>query len=100
MLEDIVVGFESTGPYAEPICQYLQSKLVQLVQINPMHMKRLKELIGNSPNKTDKKDPRVIADVISLGHSLTVIVPEGAASPSSKTYAGKRTRHGAPNSHE
>ena len=30
-------------------------------------------------NKTDKKDPRVIADVISLGHSLTVIVPEGAA---------------------
>jgi len=52
---------------------------VQLVQINPMHTKRLKELTGNSPNKTDKKDPRVIADVISLGHSLTVIVPEGAA---------------------
>lgn len=79
MLEDIVVGFESTGPYAEPICQYLRNKSVQLVQINPMHTKRLKELNGNSPNKTDKKDPRVIADVISLGHSLTVIVPEGAA---------------------
>ena len=26
-----------------------------------MHTKRVKELTGNSPNKTDKKDPRVIA---------------------------------------
>ena len=52
---------------------------VKLVQVNPTHTKRIKELTGNSPNKTDKKDPRVIADVMSLGHSLTVIVPEGAA---------------------
>ena len=79
LLEEVVIGFESTGPYAEPICHYLRSKSVKLVQVNPMHTKRLKELTGNSPNKTDKKDPRVIADVISLGHSLTVIVPEGAA---------------------
>ena len=79
MLEEIVIGFESTGPYAEPICHYLRHKSVKLVQVNPMHTKRIKELTGNSPNKTDKKDPRVIADVMSLGHSLTVIVPEGAA---------------------
>ena len=52
---------------------------MKLVQINPMHTKRLKELTGNSPNKTDKKDPRVIADIISLGHALTVVIPEGAA---------------------
>ena len=79
MVENIVIGFESTGPYAEPICHYLRKKSVNLVQVNPMHTKRIKELTGNSPNKTDKKDPRVIADVMSLGHSLTVIVPEGAA---------------------
>ena len=79
MLEEIVIGFESTGPYAEPICHYLRHKSVKLVQVNPMHTKRIKELTGNSPNKTDKKDPRVIADVMSLGHSLTVIVPEGSA---------------------
>ncbi len=42
-----------------------------------MHTKRLKELMGNSPNKTDKKDPRVIADVISLGYALALFVPEG-----------------------
>lgn len=78
-LEDIVVGFESTGPYAEPILHFLKNKEVKLVQTNPMHTKRLKELTGNSPNKTDKKDPKVIADVISLGHALTVVIPEGSA---------------------
>lgn len=78
-LEDIVVGFESTGSYAEPLFHYLRKKPVRLVQINPMHSKRLKELTGNSPNKTDTKDPRVIADVISLGHALTLVVPEGPA---------------------
>jgi transposase len=79
MLDEVVVGFESTGPYAEPISNYLRKKAVKLVQVNPLHTKRIKELTGNSPNKTDKKDPRVIADVISLGHALTLVVPEGAA---------------------
>lgn len=78
-LEYIVVGFESTGPYAEPLLHFLSKKPVKLVQVNPMHVKRLKELTGNSPNKTDMKDPRVIADIISLGHALTVIIPEGPA---------------------
>lgn len=78
-LDEVVVGFESTGAYAEPISNYLRKKPVILVQVNPMHTKRIKELTGNSPNKTDKKDPRVIADVIALGHSLTVVIPEGPA---------------------
>jgi transposase len=78
-LVEIVIGFESTGPYAEPLLSFLAKKSIRLVQVNPMHTKRLKEMTGNSPNKTDSKDPRVIADVISLGHALTVIVPEGAA---------------------
>lgn len=78
-LEHIVVGFESTGPYAEPLFHFLRKKPVKLVQVNPVHTKRVKELTGNSPNKTDKKDPRVIADVISLGHALTLVVPKGAS---------------------
>lgn len=78
-LEEIVFGFESTGPYAEPLLQYLRKRSVRIVQVNPMHTKRLKELQGNSPNKTDYKDPKVIADIIELGHALTVVVPEGAA---------------------
>jgi len=78
-LDEVVIGFESTGPYAEPLFHFLRKKPVKLVQVNPVHTKRIKELTGNSPNKTDKKDPRVIADVICLGHALTLVVPKGAA---------------------
>jgi len=80
-VEEIIVGFESTGPYAEPFFHYLKDKPVKLVQINPMHTKRIKELTGNSPNKTDRKDPRVIADVIALGHVLTLVIPQKNAAP-------------------
>ncbi|MFO8163195.1 MAG: IS110 family transposase [Desulfatiglandales bacterium] len=78
-IEEVIAGFESTGPYAEPLIHFLATKPVKLLQVNPMHTKRLKELTGNSPHKTDKKDPRVIADIISLGHALSVVVPKGAA---------------------
>jgi transposase len=78
-LKHIMVGIESTGPYGEPLVHYFRGKPVQLVQVNPMHTKRLKELCDNSPNKTDKKDPRVIADIMQLGHVLGVVIPEGAA---------------------
>ncbi|MCC6545318.1 MAG: IS110 family transposase [Nitrospirae bacterium] len=78
-LENVVIGIESTGPYGEPLLHYLRRKPVRLVQGNPVHTKRLKELHGNSPNKTDKKDPMAIADIISLGHALTVVIPEGSA---------------------
>ena len=76
---EVIVGYESTGPYAEPLVHYLRNKPVKIVQVNPMHTKRMKEVNDNSPLKTDDKDPRVIADIIRLGHALTVIVPEGHA---------------------
>jgi transposase len=76
--KDVIVGLESTGHYGLPLVHYLREKKVKFVQVNPMHTKRLKELPGNSPNKTDYKDPKVIADIIELGHSLSLIVSEGA----------------------
>lgn len=79
-LEEIVVGLESTSCYGEPLLHFLMSKKgVRLVQINPMHTSRVKELSDNSPSKTDKKDPKVIADIICLGHILSVVIPEGTA---------------------
>lgn len=78
-LTEVVVGFEPTGPYAEPLLHFLRKRNAHLVQVNPFHTKRLKELQGNSPGKTDQKDPKVIADIIELGHALTVIIPEGTA---------------------
>jgi len=93
-LTDVVVGFESTGPYAEPLLHFLRKRNVQLVQVNPLHTKRLKELQGNSPNKTDQKDPKVIADIIELGHALTVIIPEGTVAELRRlTQARERSIH-------
>jgi len=74
---EVIVGYESTGPYAEPLVHFLGNKPVRIVQVNPMHTKRMKEVNDNSPLKTDDKDPRVIADIIRLGRALSVIVPEG-----------------------
>jgi len=74
-----VVGYEPTGPYGEPLIHYLRGKGIRLVQINPMHTKKLKELNDNSPLKTDRKDPRVIADIMRLGRTLSVVIPQGDA---------------------
>ena len=74
--DEIIAGYESTGPYAEPLAQYLMGKPVTMVQVNPMHTKKMKEVNDNSPLKTDDKDPRVIADIIRLGRTLSVVVPE------------------------
>lgn len=34
-MEEVVVGFELTGTYAEPVVHYLMQKEVKLVQVNP-----------------------------------------------------------------
>jgi transposase len=77
--DEVLVGYESTGPYAEPLVHYLVNKQVKIVQVNPMRTKKMKEVNDNSPLKTDDKDPRVIADIIRLGRALTIVVPEGDA---------------------
>jgi transposase len=78
-LDGIIFGFESTGPYAEPLMHFMRARGAELVQVNPLHTKRFKEVTDNSPNKTDQKDPKVIADIIALGRFLTVVIPEGPA---------------------
>ena len=76
-LRRVVIGVESTGAYAQPLLQYLKNKRVKLVQVNTYHTKRVKEILDNSPGKTDKKDPQVMADILELGRYLTVVIPEG-----------------------
>jgi len=76
-VSDVVIGFESTSCYWIPLAHFLSEKPVTMVQVNPMHTKRVKELDGNSPLKSDRKDPRIIASLIRLGHWLTVVLPKG-----------------------
>ncbi len=90
--DEVLVGYESTGPYAEPLVHYLANKQVKIVQVNPMHTKKMKEVNDNSPLKTDDKDPRVIADIIRLGRALSIVVPEGDAA-SLRRLTNARERH-------
>lgn len=90
--EEVLIGYESTGPYAEPLVHYLSNKQVKIVQVNPLHTKKMKEVNDNSPLKTDDKDPRVIADIIRLGRALSIVVPEGDAA-SLRRLNNARERH-------
>ena len=90
--DEVLVGYESTGPYAEPLVHYLANKQINIVQVNPMHTKKMKEVNDNSPLKTDDKDPRVIADIIRLGRALSIVVPEGDAA-SLRRLNNARERH-------
>lgn len=76
-LKEIYFGFEPTGSYGHPLIQFMKDKGCHLMQINPKHTKRVKELEDNSPNKTDKKDPRVIANILLLGKAMGIVTPEG-----------------------
>lgn len=78
-IKEVIIGYESTGIYGEPFAHYFKSKGFEIVQVNPMHTKRVKEISDNSPNKNDKKDPKVIANLIELGNTLSVVIPEGTA---------------------
>jgi transposase len=42
--DEVLVGYESTGPYAEPLVDYLAHKQIKIVQVNPMHTKKMKEV--------------------------------------------------------
>ena len=44
-----------------------------------MHVKRWKDVNGNSRTKSDNKDPLVIAEIIEMNNYLSVIVPKGAS---------------------
>ena len=76
-LERIIFGYESTGNYSICLAAYMLKRGAIVYQVNPKHSNRLKELQGNSPNTTDQKDPRVIADILMLNHGLTFLMPKG-----------------------
>lgn len=77
-IERVIVAVESTGNYWLPLAYYIQSYTeYTLVQVNGKHTKRLKDVTDNTPNKTDLKDPKVIAQVVLIGSGLNVNLPKG-----------------------
>lgn len=69
-LNDLVVGMEPSGPYWITLAQYLESNGIEVLLVNPYHVKRSKELFDNSPRKSDKKDALLIARMIDEGKFL------------------------------
>ena len=78
-LESILMGIESTGSYGEPLAEWMINKGVKMVGVNPKHVHRIKEVIDNSPLKSDKKDPKVGTQLIELGSYHELIRVEGVA---------------------
>lgn len=75
---EAIVGMEPTGHYWLNLEQYLREcDDIKLVLVNPAHVKKSKSLDDNSPTKTDKKDARVIAQLVKDGRYSEPNIPEG-----------------------
>lgn len=72
-----IAGFEPTGHYWFPFGEYLKDKNIQIVMVNPYHVKRSKELDDNLQTKNDLKDPKVIAMLVKDGRFNFPYIPEG-----------------------
>jgi len=78
-LSRAVVGLEPTGPHWRPLAQYLMEQPgIDVVLVNPYHVKRDKEKADNTRSKSDRKDCRIIADLVRNGEYLRVLWPRGA----------------------
>ncbi|WP_404467913.1 IS110 family transposase [Sutcliffiella horikoshii] len=64
---DLIIGFEPTGHYWMNLASFLVEKGIRFVMVNPLHVNRTKELDDNLQTKNDKKDARVIAQLIRDG---------------------------------
>lgn len=73
---EAIVGFEPTGHYWFSFGDHCKRLGHKLAIVNPMHVKRTKELDDNSPTKNDKKDPKTIAMLVKDGRYREVYIPE------------------------
>ncbi len=73
----VIFGVEPTGHYWLNLAYFLRAKGFDFVLVNPMHVKKSKELDENSPTKNDTKDARVIAQLIKDGRYSVPNLLEG-----------------------
>lgn len=74
---DMIVGMEPTGHYWLSLAYYLKDRGHFVALVNPMHVKRLKEVDDNSPSKNDTKDAKVIAQQVKDGRYAVPNLLEG-----------------------
>ncbi|WP_219837170.1 IS110 family transposase [Paenibacillus sp. R14(2021)] len=75
--QDVIVGMEPTGHYWLNLAHFLREKQVKYGVVNPLHVKKSKELDDNSPTKNDIKDAKVIAQLVKDGRYAVPSLPQG-----------------------
>ena len=74
---EVMVGIEPTGHYWFDLGAYLENGGILLVMVNPYAVKQTKELDDNSQSKNDRKDPKVIAKLVTEGRYSLPYTPQG-----------------------
>ena len=74
--KQIVLGLEPTGHYWFCLTTWLVAKGISVVQVNPYAVKQTKEVEDNSQLKDDKKDPKLIANLVKDGNFGMPYLPE------------------------
>lgn len=81
--KQIVLGLEPTGHYWFVLAAWMVSNGISVVQVNPYAVKQSKEIEDNSQHKDDRKDPKLIANLVKDGNYGMPYLPE-------KLYADMR----------
>ncbi|WP_338452489.1 IS110 family transposase [Niallia oryzisoli] len=76
-MNKVVVGMEPTGHYWLNLAHILKANDIKFVAVNPLHVKKSKELDDNSPTKNDVKDAKVIAQLVKDGRYAEPTIPQG-----------------------
>ncbi|MDQ0862217.1 IS110 family transposase [Bacillus sp. V2I10] len=76
-MEQAIIGMEPTGHYWLNLAHFLKEEEIKFVVVNPMHVKKSKELDDNSPTKNDVKDAKVIAQLVKDGRYAEPNIPQG-----------------------
>jgi len=72
----IVLGLEPTGHYWFTLAAWLITAGISVVQVNPYAVKQSKEIEDNSQLKDDRKDPKLIANLVKDGNYGMPYLPE------------------------
>lgn len=75
--ETVIPGMEPTGHYWFDLALFLRDNGMNPVLVNPLHVKRSKELDDYLPSKNDIKDPKTIAKLVIEGRYAFPYLPEG-----------------------
>ena len=74
--KQVVLGLEPTGHYWFALAAWMVSNGISVVQVNPYAVKQSKEIEDNSQLKDDRKDPKLIANLVKDGNYGMPYLPE------------------------